>query len=414
MSLPPPQPTYILRGHGSQIHKVTFIRSNARLVTGDVEGWVVIWDLAIKRPTAVWRAHQAPILGLNDWNFDKIITQGKDNKLLVWKLDEKDEALMSKVLPVDVPDESRMKPWLLYSLDINTVNFCSFAQTEAPFNEPPNSLLIAVPDALSSEKVEIYHLPSSAKLQTIPASSLFKGGMVMSLAVLFHPITSLLTVFAGFESGHTTINHLVDSSWSMIYIAQPHTQPILSLAVAPDKTYYLTSGADAIIAQHVIPRLTPRSIDIKDVELAKIETSTKTLNTKHAGQQDITIRNDGKIFATAGWDGRARVYSCQALRELAILKWHKEGCYAVAFAKTNLFSTEKNGSFNSPSEHIPNFCLSIDKDPAGQAQSEIGAIKSSQISSTTVVSETRLWRAHNTHWIAVGCKDGKISLWDIY
>lgn len=82
-----------------------------------------------------------------------LIRQGKDNKLLVWKLDEKDEALMSKVLPVDVPDESRMKPWLLYSLDINTVNFCSFAQTEAPFNEPPNSLLIAVPDALSSEKV---------------------------------------------------------------------------------------------------------------------------------------------------------------------------------------------------------------------------------------------------------------------
>ncbi|POS88293.1 hypothetical protein EPUL_000085 [Erysiphe pulchra] len=404
MARPPPQPTYILRGHGSQIYAAKFIRENTRLFTGDVEGWVVLWDLAIKRPTAVWRAHQASILGLDVW----ISRHGKDNKLLVWKLDDNDEVSMSNVLPVDVSNELRKQPWLLYSLDVNTLNFCSFAQTETFIEESTTGLLIAVPDIMSSEKVEIYHLPSSTRLYTIPASPLFKGGMVMCLAIFYHPSTSLLTVVAGFESGHTTINNLIDSSWTTIFITQPHTQPILSLAVAPEKNYYLTSSADAIIAQHLIPCLT-------SVELVKKDMSSRHLNTKHAGQQDIKIRNDGKIFATAGWDGRVRVYSCQALREVAVLKWHKQGCYAVAFAKTNLSSIDKSLEDGLRNHEIPNLSSeSSESNEVEQVQVENVVIRSDQTPPSTIVSEARVWKAQNTHWIAVGSKDGKISLWDIY
>lgn len=74
MALPPAQPAYILRGHGSQIHSTTFIRSNSRLVTGDAEGWIVIWSLATKRPVAVWRAHEGALLGASAWGPEKLIT----------------------------------------------------------------------------------------------------------------------------------------------------------------------------------------------------------------------------------------------------------------------------------------------------------------------------------------------------
>lgn len=74
MSLPPPQPAYILRGHAAQVHSTEFIRSNSRLVTGDADGWVVVWSLAIKRPVAVWKAHEGTILGARAWGVDKIIT----------------------------------------------------------------------------------------------------------------------------------------------------------------------------------------------------------------------------------------------------------------------------------------------------------------------------------------------------
>ena len=81
---------------------------------------------------------------------------------------------------------------------------------------------------------------------------------------------------------------------------------------------FFTSSADAIIARH--------SLSQHDGEM-------KTIQTKHAGQQSLSVRSDAKIFATAGWDGRARVYSTKSMKELAVLKWHKEGCYALAFAE---------------------------------------------------------------------------------
>ena len=74
MALPPAQPAYILRGHGSQIHATAFIRSNHRLLTGDADGWIVLWSLTIKRPVAVWRAHEGSILGASAWGSDRIIT----------------------------------------------------------------------------------------------------------------------------------------------------------------------------------------------------------------------------------------------------------------------------------------------------------------------------------------------------
>lgn len=73
-ALPPAQPAYILRGHASQIHSVKFLRKNTRLLTGDADGWVVFWKVETKRALAVWKAHDAAILGMAAWGRDKIIT----------------------------------------------------------------------------------------------------------------------------------------------------------------------------------------------------------------------------------------------------------------------------------------------------------------------------------------------------
>lgn len=68
------QPAYIFRGQASQIHATAFIRHNSRLITADADGWLVIWSLAIKRPVAVWKAHEGAILGVKAWGDEKIIT----------------------------------------------------------------------------------------------------------------------------------------------------------------------------------------------------------------------------------------------------------------------------------------------------------------------------------------------------
>src|SRR2546430_13457319 len=104
------------------------------------------------------------------------------------------------------------------------------------------------------------------------------------------------------------------------------------------------------------------------------------------------MRCDGKIFATAGWDARVRVYSAKTMRELAVLKWHKEGCYAVAFA---LIDPEQ----------------AREAAPTGLIGSELGPRR--QHSALDAIKDQRDARAQKTHWLAAGGKDGKISLWDI-
>jgi ASTRA-associated protein 1 len=61
---------------------------------------------------------------------------------------------MSTFLPVEAPPEPRKQPWVLHILEVNTMNFCSFAQTALPSNdEGSEELLIAVPNTMSSETV---------------------------------------------------------------------------------------------------------------------------------------------------------------------------------------------------------------------------------------------------------------------
>jgi WD40 repeat protein len=219
--------------------------------------------------------------------------------------------------------------------------------------------------------------------------------MVMALSIFHSPTSQRLTVLAGFESGHTSVSSLSPSSnpvWQTTYTSQSHTQPILSLAPSPDKSFYLTSSADAIIAKHPIPA--SENDDVEGTIGVVGGTPIKTLQSKHAGQQGLRIRNDGLVFATAGWDSKIRVYSCKSIKELAVLKWHKEGCYSVAFADVTTSSEHK------------------DKDNALENQA-----KSKEVIEKTgalTVKGERLRKAETAHWIAAGSKDGKVSLWDIY
>ncbi len=178
--LPPAQPSFILRGHSAQIHALHFTHGNTRLLTADAEGWVVSWNLAFKRPVAVWHAHDQAILSVGSWSSDRIITcvhihgkshvpanskgysHGRDNKLLVWQLSLADEPAMDKTLPVDVALTPRKQPWLLHALPVNTLNFCAFAMCHDGMPQVPSSLktlqdkhvpcpiLIAVPNTVDS------------------------------------------------------------------------------------------------------------------------------------------------------------------------------------------------------------------------------------------------------------------------
>lgn len=111
------------------------------------------------------------------------------------------------------------------------------------------------------------------------------------------------------------------------------------------------------------------------------------------------VRSDGRILATAGWDGKVRIYDSKRLSALAVLKWHTEGCYAVDF-----------GQVGQAVSHIwSGACGGVDMQFKGRGET----IGESTVGESTV-SALREQRERARHWVAVGSKDGKVSLWDVY
>lgn len=363
---------------------------------------------------------------------------------------------MEKRLPVDIEEPSTrstfaVQPWLVHSLPVNALNFCAFSlcflapkfwekdiaraasdesaqsleHTEFPsLNsiDDCRQLLFAVPNALNSGAIDLFCLPSEKRVTTIPADSSIQTGMVMAVKIFFDKIDKdILYAVSGYEDGHVMVHcsefRSRDSSssksplqWRKLYISRPHSQPVLSLDVlcpqneeqASQPLFFLSSSADAMIVKHPIPR--PN----KKKGPSVLETNPlKVVNTKHAGQQGLQIRSDGKLFATAGWDARVRVYSLKTMRELAVLKWHKEGCYCIAFAEIFAAHTEI-----SPSQGLP-------PQPQETAQTNHNELIPTELSPLkrgplTEVRQQRDTKSQSTHWLAAGSKDGKVSLWDIY
>ncbi len=279
--------------------------------------------------------------------------------------------------------------------------------------------------------------------------------MVMALSLFYQ--NGLLTFIAGYENGGVAVMQLDSHGWATRYQATSHSQPVLSLDISPAKDFFFTSSADALIAKHPLPTKEDLLADLpervtkettgsasgensrstkesaggisalsaafaehakaspsRDASRAKAQTvPLKVVNTKHSGQQSLRVRSDGKIFVTAGWDSKIRVYSVKTMKEVAVLKWHQAGCYAAALAEVSTTGAEGNppgsGSRDgrdAQSEENPK----QDEQP-GEAQGEVVVVP--RLVDITV-KDKRLAQARTTHWLASGSKDGKVSLWDVF
>ncbi|KAI5304680.1 ASTRA complex subunit [Ascosphaera pollenicola] len=427
--LPPATPAYVLRGHSCAIHALSFYAGNSRLLSGDAEGWIIAWDIVTRRAAASWKAHTGAILGVEGIEVGgerRIFTHGRDHKFRVWRLNLADEDLMSKVLPADEAGGGQRvhEPWLLHSLDVNALNFCVFSycyltpealrasETESNYGDQPQ-FYVAVANSISEGGIDIFHLPSQRRVSKVLPEPLAKTGMLMAVD-LFVASTRQLYIASGYEDGTSMVHVLKGDlspssrllnaqeswSWEKIYSVRAHSQPVLSLSTSPgaEELWFITSSADAVLAKHPLPTLETDVVMQREV----ITKPLQVVNTKHAGQQGLKVRSDGKIFATAGWDKRVRVYSCKTMNELAVLKWHREGCFAVAFAEL----------LRDASSITPRPGPSTEADVEGTENSTTLARPTS--GGLAAIKERRNVKAMTTHWLAAGGKDFKISLWDIY
>jgi WD40 repeat protein len=138
----------------------------------------------------------------------------------------------------------------------------------------------------------------------------------------------------------------------------------------------------------------------------------KTINTKHSGQQGLLFRSDGRLFATAGWDTRVRVYSEKTMREVAVLAWHRAGCYTVAFSDITEETQNPSSTETSVSQNGKGTTRTEGSDKLDSTEAKTVAVIPKLVSMT--LREQRIRKIQTTHWLAAGSKDGKISLWDVF
>lgn len=132
-----------------------------------------------------------------------------------------------------------------------------------------------------------------------------------------------------------------------------------------------------------------------------IQPPHKTINTKHSGQQSLRVRSDGRLFVTGGWDSRVRIYSTKTLKEMAVLKWHKEGVYAVDFGE--VLGADDPASPDASVDQELEEEQRLGGDEVAKRETGLGRLQ-----------RQREERMQLKHWVVAGAKDGKVSLWEVF
>ncbi|KAK7310945.1 hypothetical protein RJT34_08757 [Clitoria ternatea] len=356
---PPPDPVAVLRGHRASVMDICFHPSKPILFSGSTDGELRIWDTLQHRTVSSAWLHSAAhgivaVASSSSLGTNKFVSQGRDGTVKVWDFDNaglsrtpsltiktntyhfckfstvKNHSVWPKELKASedcyrthVKGMSNRDILEVEGAEADTNRSCSESFGENIYNE---GLQYVALSGENSSEVEIWDLKSGEKFVQFPSSnprnssSVCNKGMCMALQ-LFLPSESqgFLNVLAGFEDG-SMLWWDVRNPGVPVTTVKFHSEPVLSISIDGSCKGGISGAADDKIVMHSLDHSLGTCVVKKEISLER------------PGISSTSIRPDGKVVATAGWDHRVRIYNYRKGNALAILKYHHGTCNAVTYS----------------------------------------------------------------------------------
>lgn len=277
----PPPPLTVLRGHKASVTSICFFPEKIASCSNKCE--LLVWDIKTRRIIKTFHEYAD-----GDDGFLRVVTN--DNAIFA-------NSRLGQIFAYDF--EGNLKHQVRTDISSGFAG-CRLLGSDLWFADAFNGRLM------------IFDINAGS---FFPGAEFKNHGMIMDLSVYgnnFIGVAMEDSSVALFDS-----RNVAEPLWKN---EMKLSDPLISLAIVNENRCILGTAQK----------------DVYDVtESAK----TVLYTMPHPGIDDITIRCDGRIWATAGWDGRVRLFDAKKGNALAILKHHRGGIHTVAFATDGLLAS---------------------------------------------------------------------------